>query len=98
MSKLNITNQVLQDYDRKNEYDSRLAIQNQLNALSEGKMVARYNATTTMPTTGVYAVGDFVPNSTPTELGSAGSKYILLGWTCVAAPLTFVQTRALTGN
>ena len=74
------------------------ATSDQVNALSEGRMVATNNATTAIPTTGTYAVGDFVRNSAPVELGTIGSKYILIGWTCVTAPLTFVQTRCLTGN
>jgi hypothetical protein len=69
-----------------------------VNALAEGRMAGAVNAAPAAPTTGSYAVGDFVRNSAPAELGAAGSKYLLLGWVCVTAPLTFVQTRALTGN
>ena len=70
----------------------------QVNAVAEGTISGASNAATVAPTSGKYAVGDFVRNSAPAELGSAGSKYLVLGWTCVSAPLTFVQTRALTGN
>lgn len=70
----------------------------QVNAVAEGTISGASNAATAAPVAGKYAVGDFVRNSAPVELGSAGSKYLVLGWTCVASPLTFVQTRALTGN
>lgn len=84
----------LTDYLRK--------IQDQLNGISEGSISSVTNATTAAPTGAAqsYAQGDFVPNSTPTELGSAGSKYIVHGWRCVAsgAPGTWVEVRTLTGN
>lgn len=72
----------------------------QLNQLSEGQVTATYNAATSAPTTGTYKQGDFIRNSEPTELGSAGSKYVVLGFICVASgePGTWVQARALTGN
>lgn len=72
----------------------------QVNGLSEGAISASYNAQTAAPTQGTYGHGDFIPNKEPTELGSTSSKYIITGWTCVAAgsPGTWVETRALTGN
>lgn len=71
----------------------------QVNALSEGRLNAVYNAQTAAPTTGDYAVGDFVKNSAPAELGSPGSRYVIDGWTCLDdAPLTFVEKRYPTGN
>lgn len=72
----------------------------QVNALSEGSIAARYAAQTAAPTTGTYQQGDFIANKTPTEQGTAGSKYIIDGWKCVAsgAPGTWVQCRYLTGN
>lgn len=70
----------------------------QLNALSEGRIGATNNAQATVPTTGVYQVGDFVRNLTPIESGVAASKYVILGWVCVTAPLTFVPCRSATGN
>ncbi len=72
---------------------------NQVNALSEGRIFASYNAHPAAPTTGAYTVGDIVRNSAPTELGTAGSKYVIFGWMCnSASPLTFLQLRFLTGN
>ena len=71
-----------------------------VNALTDGRINAIDNAATSVPTTGMYAQGDFVRNQTPGELGAAGSKYVIVGWLCVAAgtPGTFVQQRSLTGN
>ena len=72
----------------------------QVNALSEGAVQASYNAQAAEPATGTYARGDFVRNLTPSELGAAGSKYVITGFLCIVAgsPGTFVQCRSLTGN
>ena len=70
------------------------------NKLSGGYMEGCDNRATSSPTSGSWAVGDFVKNSTPTELGTAGSKYVVHGWVCVTAgsPGTWLQQRFLTGN
>jgi len=70
----------------------------QVNGMTEGRQSANHAASA--PTSGAYGLGDFVLNSTPTELGSAGSKYIVHGWRCTVAgaPGTWVQCRYLTGN
>ncbi|WP_233875231.1 hypothetical protein [Paraburkholderia adhaesiva] len=55
----------------------------------------------TMPTAGgPWHQGKYLRNASPVETGTAGSKYVVRGWTCVAAgtPGTWVQDRALTGN
>ena len=72
----------------------------QVNLLSEGRMSAAYNAQTAAPTAGTYALGDFVRNSNPSELGAGGSKYVIHGWQCVlgGTPGTWVQCRFLTGS
>lgn len=72
----------------------------QVNALSEGAIVASYNALTAAPTSGTWAQGDFVKNRTPTELGAAASKYVVIGFICVASgtPGTWLQARTLTGG
>jgi hypothetical protein len=84
----------LTDYLRK--------IQTQLNGISEGAAEKVTNAATAAPSGSAqsYAVGDFVLNSAPSELGTAGSRYVIHGWQCVAAgaPGTWVQCRFLTGN
>jgi hypothetical protein len=64
---------------------------------------------TVMPTSGSYMRGDYVENGQPSELGSGGSKYILMGWmrlTNTTGPghtnhtlnTDWVECRALTGN
>jgi hypothetical protein len=40
---------------------------------------------TLAPTTGTYDVGKFIRNVTPTETGTAGSKYVVHGWSCNTA-------------
>lgn len=72
----------------------------QVNQVSEGQLQGTYNAGTAAPSAGTYRQGDFIRNSQPTEQGTAGSKYLVAGWMCVAggAPGTWVQCRYLTGN
>jgi len=72
----------------------------QLNALSEGSIGAHYTARAAAPTTGTWNKGDKVRNNAPSELGSAGSKYVIDGWICTVAgtPGTWLQQRTLTGN
>lgn len=72
----------------------------QVNQLTEGTVAAVHSAATAAPTAGSYAVGDFVRNSAPSELGTVGSKYVVTGFLCTVGgtPGTFVQCRALTGN
>jgi hypothetical protein len=75
-------------------------IEEQVNRLAEGRIDARHEARTAVPTTGTWARGDVIDNSQPSELGTAGSMYVILGWVCVTAgtPGTWVERRALTGN
>jgi hypothetical protein len=72
----------------------------QVNLLSEGRIAAVTNATTAAPASGPNLQGDFLRNSAPVEAGTAGSKYIVHGWLCVASgtPGTWVPCRFLTGN
>jgi hypothetical protein len=72
----------------------------QVNGVTEGSIASFHAARVSAPAVGKYAVGDFVRNSTPSELGTAGSKYIVHGWTCTVAgePGTWVESRFLTGN
>lgn len=89
-----------QSYDASALANVLRTIVNQLNNLSEGRLTARDTGNVAAPTTGSAAQGDIVFNSTPTELGSGGSKYVVLGWICVAdgSPGTWQQMRVLTGN
>ena len=70
-----------------------------VNGLAAGDPSALDETTTTMPS-GNHAQGKFIRNSAPTELGSAGSKYVILGWICVTGgpSATFRECRTLTGN
>jgi hypothetical protein len=72
----------------------------QVNAISEGRQYGFYTAAAAAPTTGTWALGDFVLNSAPAEAGVAASMYIIHGWRCTVAgtPGTWVQCRFLTGN
>ena len=72
----------------------------QLNGVSEGRLSAFHNAYTAAPTTGTWAVGDFIKKSNPTEAGIATAKYIIIGWTCTVggSPGTWLENRTLTGN
>jgi hypothetical protein len=88
----------------RNLYERKLtdlwrATNQQVNQLTEGQITAVHNAATSAPTAGTFAPGDFIRNSAPSELGTAGSKYVLTGWLCTVGgtPGTFVQCRALTG-
>lgn len=96
-------------YQGSDEYQKRLyqrltdafrKITQQLNLLTEGKVEAVHNAYTAAPTTGTWLQGDFIRNSAPTEAGTAGSKYVVMGWLCVASgtPGTWMDARCLTGN
>lgn len=71
-----------------------------INLMTDGRLAGTNNAMNAAPTTGIHARGDFVRNSEPAEAGAAGSKYVVLGFLCVAggAPGTWLQVRALTGN
>jgi hypothetical protein len=109
MSKIDVDQRLPVPGQSQSQYEKDLAyrlnqafraIAQQLNSLSEGSQVAFYTAMTSAPTVGAWAQGDFVMNSAPAELGTAGSKYIIHGWRCMVSgtPGTFVQCRYLTGN
>ena len=71
-----------------------------VNQIGDGRLVGSDLVAASIPTTGTYAQGDFIRNSAPVEAGTAGSKYVLLGWICTAGgtPGTLLQCRVLTGN
>jgi hypothetical protein len=71
-----------------------------VNGLASGSYNAVDNALTAAPTSGTWAQGDFVRNSSPSELGAASSMYVIYGFLCVAGgtPGTWVECRFLTGN
>lgn len=74
-------------------------IHQKLNALAGGRIVSHDSATTAAPTSGTWAAGDYVRNTAPAELGTAGSKYVIMGWVCVSGgtPGTWKDSRTLTG-
>ena len=55
---------------------------------------------TTAPTTGTWTQGQMVKKTDPVEAGSAGSKYVIVGWVCVTngTPGTWKEMRVLTGG
>jgi hypothetical protein len=100
MSKLYLRNKTPREYNALTFSEILGAIETAYNLLAEDKIVAHYRAYTAAPTTGDWAQGDFVRNSAPSELGSASSKYVILGWICTVSgtPGTWLQCRVLTGN
>jgi len=109
VSKLVLDFQVPEKYEKQTVTAIIRAICQQVNALSEGAISARYQAQTSHPTTNAsvaYAKGDFVWNSDPTEIGSVAAgvaaKYVLQGWECTTSGVgpnaVFKEMRVLTGN
>lgn len=72
----------------------------QVNNMSEGRIEASYNALTAPPTTGDFKQGDIIRNAAPVEAGTAGARYVVMGWVCVDSgnPGVWCQQRVLTGN
>jgi hypothetical protein len=62
------------------------------------------NRATSMPSSGTWAIGDFVTNTNISEQGTAGSKYIVRGWSRITTGsgnvlnTDWVTARMLTGN
>lgn len=102
MPRLYLEQFLQQDYDRSLMTEMVRQIEDAINRISEGRIYQSYNASATAPTGDAqsYQLGDFVRNLTPTELGTAGSKYLVIGFCCVAAgsPGTWREARVLTGN
>lgn len=82
--------------------DSLIGIASQINLLSEDKISGSYGARTAQPSTVIQAIGDFTKNIVPAEAGTAGAKYVVLGWITTvngtASAATSLEVRALTGN
>lgn len=82
--------------------DSLRDIASQVNLLSEDKISGSYGARTAQPSTVIQAVGDFTKNIAPAEAGTAGAKYVVLGWVTTvngtASAATSLEVRTLTGN
>lgn len=71
-----------------------------VNQIGDGRLVGSDLVAAAVPTTGTYAQGDFIRNSAPVEAGTAGSKYVVVGWVVSVggSPGTLLQCRFLTGN
>lgn len=78
MSKLVLADRVPYKYTKESIVDLILAIQNQVNALSEGRISGRYQAAPASPSSGNYAKGDIVWNSDVTTGGH-------IGWVCIVS-------------
>ena len=110
MSKLFLDQKTPREYNQATFAEIFRAIQGQLNSLSESKLVAKYNAQTSVPGSVAaqvsFAVGDFIPDSNCTVRGSVApgvaASYVRTGWRCVSpgtgATATFVEERVLTGT
>jgi hypothetical protein len=85
---------------RQSVFDALKAIGQKVNQMADGRIAGADLVSTAAPTTGTFKQGDFVRNSTPTELGVVTAKYVIIGWICVTGgtPGTFYDCRVLTGN
>lgn len=76
--RLDVVGKIPAEWSRERVVEAIRALQNQLNALSEGSGAAYHGALSAAPTAGTWARGDWVKNSAP----SAGGTF---GWVCVTA-------------
>jgi hypothetical protein len=105
LSKLVLDVYIRDDYDRTNITEVIRAICNQVNNLSEGKIQARYQAQSVVPSSVAAQIGDHVWDLNTTVRGSVApgvaASYVRLGWVCtVSDPNNPVwqEMRALTGT
>lgn len=104
MSKIDLASRVPAQYEKQALTEIIRAICNQVNALSEGRLAARYNAQASVPTgtAASYGVGDLVPDSNATVRAGANvaESYVRLGWINVAPGSvgTLKEVRALTAD
>ena len=104
MSKLVLDLQVPPTYERATVTRIIQAICQQVNSLSEGAIVARYQAQASVPSSVAANIGDTVYDSNTTVRGSVApgiaASYVRTGWVCtVASPTnaTWQEMRVLTG-
>lgn len=71
-----------------------------VNQIGDGRITGSDFTAASIPTTGMFKQGDVIRNSAPVEAGTAGTKYVVLGWICTVSgsPGTLLPIRALTGN
>jgi hypothetical protein len=78
-------------------------VQAQVNANSDGKIAGATSAANGPPPANsktTYAQGDFIRSTVPSQTGTAGTEYVIIGWICIApgTPGTWVACRCATGN
>lgn len=101
MPKVSLEQYVQEKYDPSLMREIIRLIEDVINRAFEGRIYQHYSAAAAPTGTTVsWQVGDEVWNSNPTELGVAGSQYIIKSWVCIAAgaPGTWRECRGLTGN
>jgi hypothetical protein len=75
-----------------------------INQMAAGSFAGKDNAATAMPTTGTWAIGDFVTKSNPVVAGGGGSQYVITGWLRITngtgnvLNTDWVEARVLTGT
>ncbi|KPF66135.1 hypothetical protein IP84_17045 [beta proteobacterium AAP99] len=91
------------DYDRRlyqvlYKFTKDVAVK--VNQIADGRFAGFDLSATAAPTTGTWFRGDQVKNSAPSVLGTAGSRYVIVGWICVTGgqPGTWAEMRTLTGT
>ena len=101
MPRISLEHLIQEKYDPAQMREIIRLVEDAINRAFEGRIYQRYAATAAPTGTTVsWQVGDIVANSNPTELGGAGSMYIIFGWECIGAgnPGTWREMRFLTGN
>ena len=101
MPRVSLEQYVQEKYDPALTREIVRILEDVINRTYEGRIYQRFSMTTApTSTTMSWQVGDEVLNSNPTELGTAGSMYIIRGWECIGAgsPGTWREQRFLTGN
>jgi hypothetical protein len=97
----------------ESDFDSRLyqalnkvlrEIAIKTNQIAAGNTAGFDAQSTAVPSTGTWAIGDYVKKSNPVEAGSAPNKYVIKGWIRVTngsgntLNTDWLEDRALTGN
>lgn len=75
-----------------------------VNQLADGSISGIDRVSTTVPTTGTWYIGDFVPKSNLVVAGAGGSQYVITGWRRITSGsgnvlnTDWVENRTLTGT
>lgn len=94
MSKLALANRVPRSYDAASIQEIVRQLEQQLNALAEGRIVARHGAVASVPSAGAFARSDITWDTTAT----VSNGTVRLGWvnTAAGSPGTHTEMRVLT--